>query len=54
MLGFIITRHIVSELTNQYWNESYSTLRKFYPNEIIMFIDNNSNTTMSDWKTILC
>lgn len=43
MLGFIITRHVVSDLTNQYWNESYRTLRKFYPDEIIMFIDDNSN-----------
>lgn len=43
MVGFIITRHVVSELTNQYWNESYRTIRKFYPTEMIMIIDDNSN-----------
>lgn len=43
MLGFIITRHVVCGLTNQYWNESYRTLRKFYPHEIIMIIDDDSN-----------
>ena len=42
MIGFIITRHVVSELTNTYWNESYRTIRRFYPDEMIMIIDDNS------------
>lgn len=43
MIGFIVLRHVMSELTNKYWNESYRTIRRFYPNEIIMIIDDNSN-----------
>lgn len=42
MIGFIITRHVCSEVTNKYWNESYRTIRKFYPTELIMIIDDNS------------
>lgn len=44
MIGFIITRHVTNEATNRYWNESYRCIRKFYPNEIIMIIDDNSKT----------
>ena len=43
MLGFIITRHVNSEKTNQYWIESYISIRKFYPTNTIMIIDDNSN-----------
>lgn len=43
MLGFIITRHVVSANTNQYWNQSYRTIRQFYPDNIIMIIDDNSD-----------
>lgn len=42
MLGFIVTRHVISELTNKYWNESYRTIRRFYPDAVIMIIDDNS------------
>lgn len=42
MIGFIIIRHVNSELTNKYWNESYRTIRNFYPDSIIMMIDDNS------------
>jgi len=41
--GFIITRHVNSELTNNYWNQSIKCIRKFYPNEKIVIIDDNSN-----------
>uniref|UniRef100_A0A6C0H9N7 Glycosyltransferase 2-like domain-containing protein n=1 Tax=viral metagenome TaxID=1070528 RepID=A0A6C0H9N7_9ZZZZ len=40
--GFVITRHINSEKTNKYWNECYSCIRKFYPTNIVMIIDDNS------------
>ena len=41
--GFIITRHINSELTNKYWNRSVTLLRTFYPLVQIIVIDDNSN-----------
>jgi hypothetical protein len=43
MLGFILTRHVNSETTNKYWNESCRCIRKFYPTEHILIIDDNSN-----------
>lgn len=45
MIGFILTRHVNSPETNNYWIESYSQIRKFYPMHIIMIIDDNSNYT---------
>jgi hypothetical protein len=41
--GFIITRHVNSELTNKYWNHSVKLLRTFYPLTKIVIIDDNSN-----------
>jgi len=40
--GFIITRYVNSEKTNNYWIECYNCIRKFYKNKIII-IDDNSN-----------
>jgi len=40
--NFIITRHVSSELTNNYWIECCKCIRKFYTNPIII-IDDNSN-----------
>jgi hypothetical protein len=40
--GFIIIRHVNSERTNNYWIESYKSIRKFYNNKIVI-IDDNSN-----------
>ena len=40
--GFIITRHVNSELTNQYWNHSVKLLRALYPETKIVIIDDNS------------
>jgi len=45
MIGFILTRHVNSPETNNYWIESYIQIRKFYPTNIIMIIDDNSNYT---------
>lgn len=42
MFGFILTRHVNSPITNKYWNHSYRTIRKHYPKNIIMIIDDNS------------
>jgi hypothetical protein len=41
--GFIITRHVNSEQTNNYWNHSVKLLNTFYPNTKIVIIDDNSN-----------
>ena len=41
--GFIMTRHVNSELTNNYWNHSVKLLRTFYPDKKIVIIDDNSN-----------
>ena len=41
--GFIITRHVNSEITNKYWNRSIKLLKLFYPNKKIVIIDDNSD-----------
>ena len=41
--GFIITRHVNSENTNRYWNHSIKLLRRLYPNNKIIIIDDNSD-----------
>lgn len=41
--GFIITRHVNSELTNKYWNQCVKLIRTFYPLKQIIIIDDNSN-----------
>ena len=42
-IGFIILRHVNNELTNNYWIECYDCIRKFYPENNILIIDDNSN-----------
>jgi hypothetical protein len=41
--GFIMNRHVSSELTNKLWKTCVKSIRKFYPNEKIIIIDDNSN-----------
>ena len=41
--GFIIARHVNSEMTNKYWNRCVRCIRKFYPLRKIVIIDDNSN-----------
>ena len=41
--GFIITRHVNSEKTNNYWNRCVKLIRTFYPHRKIVVIDDNSN-----------
>jgi len=41
--GFIMSRHVNSETTNNYWNHSIRCIRRFYPNTKIVIIDDNSN-----------
>lgn len=42
-LGFIITRHVTNEITNLYWIICISKIRKFYPENIIIIVDDNSD-----------
>jgi hypothetical protein len=41
--GFIISRHVTSELTNKYWNHCIKQLNTLYPIHQIIIIDDNSN-----------
>lgn len=50
MIGFIILRHVNSELTNKYWMLSYFYIRKFYPDNPIVIIDDNSNYNFINLK----
>lgn len=42
-IGFIILRHVNSDLTNQYWIHCYNCIRKYYPENMILIIDDNSD-----------
>ena len=42
-LGFIMLRHVNNASTDRYWNYSYECIRKFYPENQILIIDDNSN-----------
>jgi hypothetical protein len=42
-LGFIITRHVTNEITNLYWIICISKIRQFYPENIIIVVDDNSD-----------
>ena len=42
-LGFIITRNVVSNITNEYWNNCVTLIRTLYPTNKIVIIDDNSN-----------
>lgn len=56
-IGFIILRHVNNELTNKYWIHSYNCIRKYYPENIIMIVDDNSNynyiTPQKLYKTVI-
>lgn len=45
MLGFVIVRHVVNNMTDEYWKESYNCIRKFYPAETypILIVDDDSD-----------
>lgn len=42
MQGFIIIRHVTSKVTDYYWKECYTCIRKFYKNPIVI-VDDSSN-----------
>lgn len=41
--GFIILRHVNNELTNKYWISCINSIRKYYPENNILIIDDNSD-----------
>jgi hypothetical protein len=41
-MGFIMVRHVNSKMTDHYWKECYTCIRKFY-NDPILIIDDSSN-----------
>lgn len=49
-LGFIILRHVNSNLSNKYWICCYDCIRKYYPNNKILIIDDNSNPNYINCK----
>ncbi len=42
-IGFIVLRHVNSKLTNKYWITCVNSIRKYYPENNILIIDDNSN-----------
>ena len=41
--GFIIVRHVNSVSTNQYWKHAVRSVRKFYPDDPIAIVCDNSS-----------
>jgi hypothetical protein len=54
-IGFIILRNVRCKKTNNYWINAYNNIRKYYPENWIMIVDDNSNndfiTTIDLYKT---
>jgi hypothetical protein len=54
-IGFIILRHVTNKLTDKYWILCYQCIRKYYPENNIIIIDDNSDykfvTNMILYKT---
>ncbi len=50
--GFIILRHVNNIKTNDYWQICYDSIRKFYPENKILIIDDNSNYDFISKKTL--
>ena len=40
---FMMLRHVNSEKSSVYWMECYDNVRKYYPENPIIIIDDNSN-----------
>jgi hypothetical protein len=44
-IGFIILRHVNSSNTNEYWKECYRCIKRLYPKNRILIIDDDSDYT---------
>jgi hypothetical protein len=42
-LGFVIIRHVNNKISDLYWKECYSAIRRFYPEHPIMIVDDSSH-----------
>ncbi len=51
-IGFILLRHVNNALTNIYWQHSYNCIRKNYPDNHILIIDDNSNPEFLTYKEL--
>ena len=51
-VGFILLRHVNSELTNKYWLHSYNCIRRYYPENHILIIDDNSDYSFITYKAL--
>ena len=49
-IGFIILRHVINETTNKYLNHCYDCIRKYYPEDRILIIDDNSSYIIPNRK----
>jgi hypothetical protein len=47
-IGFIVTRHVSTELHGKYYKKCYESIRRFYPEVPIVIIDDNSNQSLID------
>ena len=52
VLGFIIIRHVNNKITDYYWKECYTCIRKFYDNPI-MIIDDSSKKEFVNENIVL-
>lgn len=43
LIGFIVIRHVNDAKTNLYWQEAVLNIRKFYPTNKLIIVDDNSN-----------
>lgn len=50
--GFIILRHVNSSTSNNYWIHCYDCIRKYYPENNILIIDDNSNYNFITFKEL--
>ena len=51
-VGFIILRHVNSYVTDKYWKLCYDCIRKYYPENDIVIIDDNSHPEYVSYKSI--
>jgi hypothetical protein len=51
-IGFIILRHVNSYSTNKYWIHCYDSIRKYYNENKILIIDDNSDYNFITYKKL--
>lgn len=47
-IGFIMLRHVNNKEVDKYWKYSYECIRKYYPENYIIIIDDNSDYDLID------